>query len=327
MSNVTTARFGQAIGKALADAMRADPRVIVLGEDIGEAGGPFGVTRGLWTEFGGERVRDFPISEAALIGTALGAALSGYKPVAEIMFMDFVTLAMDALVNQAAKAHFMFGGRASVPLVVRMPHGGGVNAGAQHSQCLEAWFAHVPGLQVVCPSTPADAYGLLRAAIDSPNPVVFVENKSLYARKGALAEDQGAIPFGKARVARAGRDVTVVTYGASVYEAEAAAAQLATEGIEVEILDLRSLQPWDEDAVLASLSRTHRLVVFHEAVEAFGIGAEIAARMADVGFDELDAPIVRVGAPFMPVAYAPPLEAAYTPNAERLVAAIRRVLG
>ena len=327
MSTVGTINFAQAIGQALADAMRADPRVILLGEDIGEAGGAFGVTRGLWAEFGGTRVRDFPISEAALVGTAVGAALAGYRPVAEIMFMDFMTLAMDALVNQAAKARFMFGGRASVPLVVRAPHGGGIHAGAQHSQCLEAWFAHVPGLQVVCPATPADAYGLLRGAIDNPNPVVFVEHKSLYAREGGLAPDQGAIPFGQARVARAGRDVTVVTYGASVYEAEAAAATLAAEGVEVEVIDLRSLQPWDEAAVLSSLSRTHRLVVFHEAVEAFGIGAEIAARMADVGFDFLEAPIVRVGAPFMPVAYAPPIEAAYTPDAGRLLAGIRRILG
>lgn len=326
MSAVPNVRFGQAIGKALADAMREDPRVILLGEDIGEAGGPFGVTRGLWQEFGGERVRDFPISEAALVGTALGAALSGLKPVAEIMFMDFCTLAMDAIVNQAAKAHFMFGGRASVPLVVRTPHGGGVNAGAQHSQCLEAWFAHVPGLLVVCPATPADAYGLLRTAIASPNPVMFIENKSLYARKGELADDQAPIPFGQARIARAGRDATVVTYGAAVYLAEAAAAELAKEGLEIEIIDLRSLQPWDEATVLASLARTHRLVVFHEAVEAFGIGAEIAARMADVGFDELDAPIVRCGAQFMPIAYAPALEQAALPTAERLIAALRRVL-
>ncbi len=326
MSAVSSVRFGQAIGKALADAMREDPRVILLGEDIGEAGGPFGVTRGLWQEFGGERVRDFPISEAALVGTALGAALSGLRPVAEIMFMDFCTLAMDAIVNQAAKAHFMFGGRASVPLVVRTPHGGGVNAGAQHSQCLEAWFAHVPGLLVVCPATPADAYGLLRTAIASSNPVMFIENKSLYARKGELADDQAPIPFGQARIARAGRDATVVTYGAAVYQAEAAAAELAKEGLEIEIIDLRSLQPWDETTVLTSLARTHRLVVFHEAVEAFGIGAEIAARMADVGFDELDAPIVRCGAHFMPIAYAPSLEQAALPNAERLIAALRRVL-
>lgn len=319
-------RFGQAIGKALGDAMRADPGVILFGEDIGEAGGPFGVTRGLHQEFGAARVFDFPISEAALVGTAVGAALTGYKPVAEIMFMDFCTLAMDAIVNQAAKAHFMFGGQTSVPLVVRTPHGGGLNAGAQHSQCLEAWFAHVPGLQVVCPATPADAYGLLRTAIDSPNPVIFVENKALYARKGDMPERPAAIPFGSARLDRSGRDVTVVTYGAALYLAQAAATTAAAEGIEIEILDLRSLQPWDEASVLASLSRTHRLVIFHEAVEAFGVGAEIAARMADVGFDELDAPILRVGAPFMPTPYSPELERHYLPDAARLLSALRRVM-
>ncbi|MBI4694982.1 MAG: alpha-ketoacid dehydrogenase subunit beta [Gammaproteobacteria bacterium] len=321
-----TIRFGQAIGKALGDAMRADPRVFLLGEDIGAAGGPFGVTRGLHKEFGAARVRDFPISEAALVGTALGAALCGWKPVAEIMFMDFCTLAMDNLVNQAAKAHFMFGGQSAVPLVVRTPHGGGLNAGAQHSQCLEAWFAHVPGLTVLCPATPADAYGLLRSAIASPNPVVFVENKSLYARKGGIEADPQPIPIGEARLVREGTDVTVVTYGASVYAAEAAVRKAAEEGIDLEIVDLRSLQPWDEKTVLASLAKTHRLVIFHEAVEAFGIGAEIAARMADVGFDELDAPIVRVGAPFMPVPYSPALEREYLPNEDKLMAAVRRVL-
>jgi len=319
-------RFGQAIGKALADAMEADPKVILLGEDIGEAGGPFGVTRGLYQRFGAQRVFDFPISEAALVGTAAGAALSGLRPVAEIMFMDFCTLAMDAIVNQAAKAHFMFGGQTAVPIVVRAPHGGGVNAGAQHSQCLEAWFAHVPGLTVVCPATPADAYGLLRTAIASPDPVLYIENKALYARKGEFPDTPAAIPFGQARTARAGRDVTVVTYGAALYQAEAAATQAAEKGIDVEIIDLRSLQPWDEAGVLASLARTHRLVIFHEAVEAFGVGAEIAARMADVGFDELDAPIVRVGAPFMPTPYAPNLENAFLPDASRLLAAIERVM-
>ena len=319
-------RFGQAIGKALADAMHADPTVILFGEDIGEAGGPFGVTRGLYQTFGAERVLDFPISEAAIVGTAVGAALTGYRPVAEIMFMDFCTLAMDAIVNQAAKAHFMFGGQNSVPLVVRAPHGGGLNAGAQHSQCLEAWFAHVPGLQVVCPATPADAYGLLRTAIASPNPVLYIENKALYARKGDMPDTPVAIPFGEARIARAGRDVTVVTYGAALYQAEAAAKQAADLGIDIELIDLRSLQPWDEATVLASLARTHRLVIFHEAVEAFGVGAEIAARMADAGFDELDAPIVRVGAPFMPTPYSPELEHAYLPDAAKLLAAIQRVM-
>ena len=319
-------RFGQAIGRALSDAMTADPRVILLGEDIGAAGGPFGVTRGLQASFGAARVRDFPIAEAALVGVALGAALGGYRPVAEIMFMDFCTLAMDALVNQAAKAHFMFGGQVAVPLVVRTPHGGGLNAGAQHSQCLEAWFAHVPGLKIVCPATPADAYGLLRSAIDDPNPVVFVENKALYARKGELAEQPQPVPIGRAHIARAGRDATVVTYGATVFDALSAAEQLAARGIEIEIVDLRSLQPWDEETVLASLARTHRLVILHEATTAFGVGAELAARMADVGFDELDAPILRVGAPFVPVPYSPALETHHRPTAAQLIAALERVL-
>ena len=319
-------RFGRAINQALADAMAADETVFLLGEDIGDAGGPFGVTRGLKEKFGAERVRDTPIAEAVIVSAAVGSALSGLKPVAEIMFMDFASLAMDAIVNQAAKAHFMFGGQCSLPLVVRMPHGGGLNAGPQHSQCLEAWFAHIPGLKVVCPSNPSDAYGLLRTAIIDPDPVIFIENKALYAMKGDVAEPPAIEPIGIARKVRAGRDVTIAAYGATVHQAVAAAAELEKEGVEVEVIDLRSLQPWDEAAVLASLAHTHRLVVAHEAVEAYGVGAEIAARMADVGFDELDAPIVRVGAPFMPVPFAKPLETAYQPNAERIVAAIRRTL-
>ena len=319
-------RFVRAVNEALADSMADDPSVIVLGEDVAAPGGPFSATKGLLDRFGPMRVRDTPISEAAIVGAAVGAAMSGLRPVVEIMFMDFMTLTMDALVNQAAKARFMFGAQCSIPMVLRAPHGGGINAGPQHSQCLEAWFAHVPGLKVVCPSSPADAYALLRAAIADPDPVVFVENKALYATKGDLPKPapQGAI--GAARVAREGGDATIVTYGAMVHVAEAAASTLAGEGVEVEILDLRSLQPWDERQVLQSLAKTHRLVVLHEAVEAFGIGAEIAARMADVGFDELDAPIVRVGAPFMPVPFARSLEQAYLPNAEKAVAAVRRVL-
>jgi pyruvate dehydrogenase E1 component beta subunit len=319
-------RYGKAVNQALHDAMAADPAVILLGEDVAAAGGPFKATRGLLDSFGPERVRDTPISEAAIAGMAVGAALSGLRPVAEIMFMDFVTLAMDQLVNQAAKARFMFGGHNPVPLTLRTPHGGGLNAGPQHSQCLEAWLAHVPGLKVVCPATPADAYGLLRAAIDDPDPVVVVENKTLYALKGEIAENPAAVPIGKACTARPGRDVTVVTYGAALHTALKAADALAADGVEAEVVDLRSLQPWDEAAVLASLARTHRLVVLHEAVEAFGIGAEIAARMADVGFDELDAPIVRVGAPFMPVPFAGALERAYLPGADDVVAAVRRTL-
>lgn len=318
-------RFAQAINRALAECMEEDPAVFVFGEDVAEAGGPFGVTRGLHARFGSDRIRDTPISEASMANAAVGAALSGLKPVLEIMFMDFMTFAMDALVNQAAKARYMFGGQASVPLVVRTPHGGGISAGPQHSQCLEAWFAHVPGLKVVCPSNPADAYGLMKAAIRDPDPVIFVENKALYAMKGELADNAGAIPIGKARLVRAGKDVTIVTYGAMVAKTERAAATLAEQGLDVEVLDLRSIQPWDETAVLESLRRTHRLLIVHEAVEAFGVGAEIAARMADIGFDELDAPIMRVAAPFVPVPFAPSLERQYQPGEEHIIAAVRKL--
>jgi pyruvate dehydrogenase E1 component beta subunit len=306
--------------------MAADPTVVLLGEDVAAAGGAFGVTRGLLDRFGPERVRDAPISEAAIVGAAVGAAMSGLRPIVEVMFMDFATLAMDALVNQAAKARFMFGAQCSVPMVVRMPHGGGINAGPQHSQCLEAWLAHVPGLKVVCPATVADAYGLMRAAVADPDPVIVVENKALYGAKGELPDSPDLVAIGAAATVRAGRHVTVVAYGAARHLAIEAAEAVAKDGIEVEVLDLRSLQPWDEKAVLASLSHTHRLVIVHEAVEAFGVSAEIAARVADVGFDELDAPIVRVGAPFMPVPFAKSLEEQYRPDAQRIVAAIRRVL-
>ncbi|MBX9909234.1 MAG: alpha-ketoacid dehydrogenase subunit beta [Beijerinckiaceae bacterium] len=319
-------RYLKAINQALTDAMAADPSVILIGEDVSEAGGAFGASRGLRERFGAERVLDTPISEAALAGAAVGAALSGLRPVAEIMFMDFTTLVMDALVNQAAKARFMFGGQRSVPMVLRTPHGGGLGAGPQHSQCLEAWFAHVPGLKVVCPSDPASAYGLLRAAIDDPDPVVFVEHKGLYAMKSEVPDTLPILPLGKAATLREGRDVTIVAYGAAVHTAMTAAATLADEGIEAEILDLRSIQPWDEQAVLASLAKTHRLVIVHEAVEAFGVGAEIAARMADIGFDELDGPILRVGAPFMPVPFSKGLENAYLPSPDRVIDAVRRTL-
>ena len=318
-------RYNRAIASALADAMEEDPTVVTLGEDI-TGGGVYGATRGLKERFGAERVLDTPISEAAFLGAAVGAALSGLRPVVEISFMDFLTFAMDPLVNQAAKARFMFGGQASVPLVVRTPHGGGVGGGAQHSQCLEAWFAHVPGLKLVCPADPASAYGLLRAAIRDPDPVIVVEHKALYATRAEAPENLPILPIGVAATVRSGRDVTIVTYGAMLRGVLDAAATLAAEGVEAEIVDLRSLQPWDEAAVLASLARTHRLVIAHEAVEAFGIGAEIVARMADVGFDELDAPIVRVGAPFMPSPLAKGLERRYLPQADDVIAAARRVL-
>lgn len=319
-------RYSAAINRALADAMAADDSVVLFGEDVAAPGGPFAVTRGLLAKFGGERVRDTPISEAAIAGAAVGAALSGLRPVVEIMFMDFITFAMDALVNQAAKAHFMFGGQRSVPMVVRTPHGGGLNAGPQHSQCLEAWFAHVPGLKVAVPSNPADAYGLLRAAIDDPDPVIFVEHKALYASKGELAEPPVAAPLGKARIARAGRDATVVAYGAAVGWALRAAEALAAEGIEAEVIDLRTIQPWDEAAVLASVERTRRLVVAHEAATAFGVGAEIAARISERAFGRLAAPVARVGAAFMPVPFAPSLERACLPGDADIARAVRRTL-
>jgi acetoin:2,6-dichlorophenolindophenol oxidoreductase subunit beta len=324
---MSASRFAHAINQALDDIMERDPSVVLLGEDIGKAGGTFAVTRGLQDKFGADRVIDMPIAENAIAGMAVGLAMSGMKPVAEIMFMDFVALAMDAIVNQAAKLHFMFGGQGSVPMVIRTQHGGGLNAGPQHSQCLEGWFAHIPGLKVVCPATFDDAYALLQAAIEDPNPVLFIENKSLYPMKGALSDPPPRIALGEARIARSGRDVTIVTYGAMLHKVLAAAETLATDGIDAEVIDLRTLQPWDEGAVLASLSRTHRLVVAHEAVEAFGPGAEIAARMAHVGFDELDGPIVRVGGPFVPVPFSRKLEAEYMPNEQQVVDAVRATYG
>jgi pyruvate dehydrogenase E1 component beta subunit len=241
--------------------------------------------------------------------------------------MDFIALAMDSLVNQAAKARFMFGGQVNVPMVLRTPHGGGQSAGPQHSQCLEAWVAHVPGLVVLCPATAEDSYGLLRAAIDDPNPVVFVENKTLYGLKGMLPDNPAPIPIGKARIVRSGRDVTVVTYGAMVHQSLEVSRTLASQGVELEVVDLRTLQPWDKETVLESAARTHHVVIAHEAVTAFGVGAEIAATLANEGFDELDGPIVRVGAAFTPVPFAPALEKRYLPQASDIVAAAYRALG
>lgn len=325
MSSAIEMRYAHAINNALNDAMAQDPCVVVMGEDVALAGGSFKATRGLIDTFGPQRVIDTPISESSLTSAAVGAALSGLKPVVEIMFMDFITLSMDALVNQAAKARYMFGGQGSVPIVLRTPHGGGLSAGPQHSQCLEAWLAHVPGLKVVCPSSAQDAYSLLRAAIEDPDPVIFVEHKAMYAAKG-MVDTAGTARIGEARTARAGRDVTLVSYGATVPVCLQAADQLAREGVEAEVIDLRSIQPWDRAAVLESVSRTHRAVVVHEAVQAFGVGAEIVAVLADEGFDELDAPVLRVAAPFMPAPFASSLEQGYAVTAERVFKAVRQVL-
>jgi acetoin:2,6-dichlorophenolindophenol oxidoreductase subunit beta len=312
-----------AITATLAEAMRADERVLVLGEDVAE-GGPFGATRGLAEEFGTERVRNTPISEAAICGIAIGAAQSGLRPVVEVMFVDFVTLALDQLVNQAAKAHFMSGGQLTVPLVLRTQGGAGQRGAAQHSQSLEAWLTHVPGLKVVMPSTAADAAGLLAAAIADPNPVVFVENKTLYFMREE--ESRKDVPLGRAEVVRPGRDVTVVALSRLVHEALAAAEELAAEGIEVEVVDPRTLVPLDLETIVESVARTHRLVIAHEAVGHGGFGAEVAAQVQAAAFDELDAPIARVAAPFAPIPFSPPLEDAYLPGREALCSVIRNLV-
>ena len=325
MSTATEMRYVNAVTQALRDSMEQDPAVIMMGEDVAHAGGSFKATRGLLDTFGPGRVIDTPISESSITSAAVGMALSGLKPVVEIMFMDFITLSMDALVNQAAKARYMFGGQGSVPMVLRTPHGGGLSAGPQHSQCLEAWLAHIPGLKVVCPASPQDAYSLLRAAINDPDPVMFIEHKAMYASKGQVDTAQiGRI--GEARTVRGGRDVTLITYGSTVGVCLKVADQLSKEGVEVEVVDLRSIQPWDKTTVLESLSRTHRAVVVHEAVQAFGVGAEIVATIADEGFDELDAPVLRVAAPFMPAPFASSLEKGYTVTVDRVIEAVRKTL-
>lgn len=323
---MTQTTYLEAITTTLAEAMRADPRVLVIGEDVAE-GGPWGATAGLAEEFGAERVRNTPISEAAICGIAIGAAQSGLRPVVEIMFVDFVTLALDQLVNQAAKAHFMSGGQLTVPLVLRTQGGAGQRGGAQHSQSLEAWLTHVPGLKVAMPSTAADAAGLLASAIADPNPVVLVESKTLYFRREEVPERHEPVPLGRARLVRAGRDATVVALSRLVPESLAAAEELATEGIDVEVIDPRTLVPLDLDAIVESVRRTHRLVVAHEAVEHGGFGAELVSQVQHAAFDDLDAPVERVGAPFAPVPFSPPLEDAYLPGRAEVAAAVRTTLG
>ena len=322
---MTVTTYIKAINAALAEAMRADDRVFVLGEDVAE-GGPFTATAGLAEEFGVSRVINTPISEAAITGVAIGAAQSGLRPVLEIMFIDFITLALDQLVNAAAKAHFMSGGQLSVPLVLRTQGGAGAGYGAQHSQSLEAWLTHVPGLKVVMPSRAVDAAGLLASAIADPDPVVFIENKTLYFRREEVPEQVDPVPIGRAATLREGGDVTIVALSRMVHEALAAADDLARDGIAAEVIDPRTLVPLDLAAIVDSVQRTSRLVVAHEAVRHGGVGAEIAAAVQELAFDDLDAPIARVGAPFQPIALSPPLENAYLPGADDIAAAARAAL-
>ena len=322
---MTVTTYIKAINAALAEAMRADDRVFVLGEDVAE-GGPYTATAGLADAFGTERVRNTPISEAAIAGVAIGAAQSGLRPVLEIMFIDFITLALDQVVNAAAKAHFMSGGQLSVPLVLRTQGGAGTRGAAQHSQSLEAWLTHVPGLKVVMPSRAVDAAGLLASAIADPDPVVFIENKTLYFRREDVPDRVEPVPIGRAATLREGGDVTIVALSRMVHEALAAADELAREGIEAEVVDPRTLVPLDLAAIVDSVQRTNRLVIAHEAVRHGGVGAEIAAAVQELAFDDLDAPIARVGAPFQPIPLSPPLEDAYLPGADDIAAAARATL-
>lgn len=311
--------YAQALREALAGEMRREPSVFLMGEDIGVYGGAFAVTRGLLEEFGPERVRCTPICEATIVGAAIGAALAGMRPVVEVMFMDFLTLAMDQLVNHAAKLRYMYGPQARVPIVVRTPAGGGRCYGATHSQSLEAWFLHVPGLRVVAPSTPADAKGLLVSAIRDDNPVLFVEHKLLYAAVGEVPEGEWAVPIGVATVRRTGCDVTLVSYSYHACLAMEAAQTLARRGIDAEVIDLRTLAPLDIDTVLASVRKTGRLICIEEGVRSGGVGAEIAARVAEEAYEYLDAPIRRVAAADVPVPFSPPLEASILPGAPDIV--------
>ncbi len=314
----------EAVREALTQEMRRDPEVFIIGEDVGVYGGAFGVTRGMLEEFGPERIRDTPISEAAIAGATTGAALMGMRPVMEIMFMDFLTISMNQLVNQAAKIRFMFGGKASLPMVVRAPAGSGTGAAAQHSQSLEAWFVHTPGIKVAAPATPYDVKGLLITAIRDNNPVLFMEHKLLYRTSGEAPEESYTIPLGKADIKRQGSDLTVLAYSIMVPRALEAAAQLAAEGIELEVVDLRSLKPLDTETIIQSVSKTGRALIVHEAPQTGGFGGELAAVIAgSEAFDYLDAPIRRLAGRDIPIPYNRTLERAAVPQVEDIVSAAR----
>ena len=315
----------QAISDGLRQEMRRDKRVFVIGEDVGVYGGAFKVTLGFQEEFGPWRVIDAPLAETAIIGGCTGAAMMGMRPVAEMQFADFVSCGWDQLVTVAAKQRYRAG--TPVPLVIRLPSGGGFSGGPFHSQNPESSFAHMPGLKCVCPATPADAKGLLVSAIEDPNPVLFFEHKHLYRRlKAEVPDERYSIPIGEARLHREGDDVTVVTWGAMVHTADEAAEQLAAEGASIEIVDLRSVLPWDKDAVLASVRKTSKVLVLHEDTRTGGFGAEIAATIAEEAFEDLDAPVRRIAAPDCPVPFSPSLEKAFLPQVDDVVAGLRNLL-
>src|SRR6195952_1196871 len=315
-----------AIREALAEEMRRDPHVFVLGEDVGAYGGAFGATQGLFDEFGESRVVDTPISESAIIGISIGASLRGYRPVAEMQFADFIACGFDQIVNQAATLRYRYGGRASVPIVVRAPSGGNVGGGLYHSQNPEAWFVHRPGLKVVAPSTPFDAKGLLKAAIRDNDPVIYFEHKYLYRRgKGPVPEGDEIVPIGVAAIRREGDDLTLLTYGAMVTPSLEAADRLAREGVEVEVIDLRSLMPFDKAAIFASVEKTSRVLIVHEDVKTLGIGAELSAVLMEERFASLDAPVMRLTYPDTHPPFSQVLESANLPDANKITDALRRL--
>ncbi len=318
--------YREAVRDTLATAMREDEDVFIMGEDIAEMGGSMGVTQGLVDEFGPERVRNTPISEMAIVGTGIGAAMQGMRPVVEIMYEDFLTLSLEQIVNQAAKHRYMSGGQLKVPLTIRTQGGAGWSPGAQHAQQLEAWLVHIPGLKVVFASTPEDVRGLLWSSIYEDNPVIFFEHRTLYGIKASVPDKIEPIPLGRARVHREGEDVTVIATGRLVHESLAAAEEAEKEGVSVEVVDPRTLQPLDEDTLVGSVKKTNRAVVAHEAVTRMGFGAEVAAVLQYEAFDWLDAPIERVGAKFVPVPFAPVMEEFVVPHSEDVLEAIRRTV-
>jgi pyruvate dehydrogenase E1 component beta subunit len=324
MSEIT---YVQAVAAALREEMCRDENVFLLGEDMGVYGGCFGVTKGFLKEFGEERIMDTPISEAGFTGVAVGAAIMGMRPVVEIMFSDFITLATDNLVNQAAKIRFMLGGQVKVPMVLRTPVGSGTGAAAQHSQSLEAWMVHIPGLKVVMPSTPYDAKGLLKAAIRDDNPVIFFEHKLLYKMKGEVPENDYTIPIGKADVKRTGKDVTIISYSLMIHRALEAAEKLSQEGIEAEVVDLRSLSPIDKETIVNSVKKTGKVLIVHEAVKKGGVGAEIAALISDSeAFFYLDGPIKRLGGMDVPIPYSPTLEKGVVPQVDDIIKTVKELM-
>ena len=319
----------QAINTAIADAMEDDENVILLGEDVAdlEEGGVCGVTKGLSSRFGDHRVRSTPISEQAIVGAAIGASLIGFRPIAEIMLMNFTTVAMDMIVNHAAKLRFMSGGQTHVPIVIRTMTGTGFASGGQHCDYLEAWFAHTAGIKVVAPSSPNDAYGLMRSAIDDPDPVMFIENLPTYWTASDPPERGCRVPIGKANFLSEGTDITIIAYARMIQEALPAVARLADAGVSAELIDLRTISPWDRHAVLTSVAKTGRAVIVHEAVTPFGVGAEIAAVLSDELFGRLKAPVKRLGGAFCPVPFSKPLETAFAPRTEDIVATAKALIG